>query len=69
MELADEVASVCQDPCRICAALSRSAPSILTDEAALRLMEEAIQRGMAITELDLAPAGSPPSLHRRDEAA
>jgi hypothetical protein len=44
-------------------------PSILTDEAALRLIEEAIQRAMAITELDLAPAGSPPSLHRRDEAA
>jgi len=43
-------------------------PSILTDNAAKKLMEEAIRRGTPITEVDLAPAGSPPSLYRRDAA-
>jgi len=40
-------------------------PSILTDDTALTLMEEALRRGMPITERDLAGAGSPPSIYRR----
>ena len=43
-------------------------PSILTDDAAFNLMERALRRGTPITELDLAPEGSPPSVHRRDVA-